>query len=158
MAYRVTSGEHTFLFKACDGCEYAFQTTMLNLTTEGYIFCDSCLRDFDEIPKDNPAVVHEVVIDLVAEKFSTKPEFVNWLLFEAEDEEINQGDLVNLYIQLNDEYDIAHAELTGENFGAAEHIAEIATEALEDEDEELCGVEVFADSDFLASYPAIPTV
>jgi hypothetical protein len=64
---------------------------------------------------DNPAVVHEVTIELVAEKFKTNPDFVHWLLFDSDDGDIEDEDshLVSLYIQFQEEYDKVYKDLTG---------------------------------------------
>jgi hypothetical protein len=161
IAYSVkTAAGNEFIFKACDGCENAYQTTLLNLTEQGFILCNKCLGEFDAeepLEQNNPAIVHEVIIDLIAEKYETSPDFVEWLLFESDDDEINHADssLVSLYLQFNEDYDKMHTELTGGQFGSAEHLAAIATEALEEEEtaiaegaEEICGVEAFATEEY----------
>jgi hypothetical protein len=153
MAYVVNSGTNRFLFKKCDSCEKTFQTTLLTVVENGFILCSYCIEDFDiegEINPgdDNPAVVHEVTIELVAEKFKTNPEFVHWLLFDSEDGDIEEGDshLVSLYIQFQEEYDKVYKELTDNPFGNATTLALLATEKDDEEEEEEligCGVMAF---------------
>jgi hypothetical protein len=142
IAYTVKSGNFKFIFKKCDGCDKSLQTPYLTVTENGYIFCKSCLIDLANAEEvfeedENPAVVHEVVIELVAEQYETNPDFVNWLLFESDDDDIGaDGDttLVSLYVQFSESYDKAYKELTGKDMGAAQRWADIAWEEKEDEE------------------------
>jgi len=143
MAYRVKSGNFIFLFKKCDGCENNYNTHYLEKTEEGFIFCPTCLSELDSesgYAEENPAVVHEIAIEAVAEKYNTNPDFVNWLLFDIDDDELNYGDntLVNMYILFNDEYEEVYKELTGESCGAAQHLIEVSEEKDDDEVLEPC--------------------
>jgi hypothetical protein len=154
MAYSIsTASGKRFLFKECDSCNKAFQTTLLTVVENGFILCSYCIEDFDieqEINPgdDNPAVVHEVTIELVAEKFKTNPDFVHWLLFDSDDGDIEDGDshLISLYIQFQEEYDKVYKELTDNPFGNAVTLARLATEKEDEEEEDEligCGVKVF---------------
>ena len=157
LEYKVTSGSNVFLFKKCDGCQVTCQTTLLTIIHDDSILCSRCLKEHDENnpEEENPAVVHEVVIEMVAERFATNPDFVNWMLFESENDEIDDTNLVSMYIQFEEEYNKIHKEFTGEDFGAANHWIDYAEEkdmdeawtSATEEDEEIigCGVEVFGE-------------
>lgn len=154
--YEIPTGSGIYLFKKCDGCDTAYQTTLLTIIEDDSILCSRCLEDYDmaNTQEENPAVVHEVAVELVAERFNTNVDFVQWLLFESDDDELNDpnSNLVSLYLQFTEEFDTVYEQLTGNSLGAATTLARIATEKLESDDDEVaeiaewenCGVEVFA--------------
>jgi predicted glutamine amidotransferase len=115
IAYTIVVSNKTLIFKHCDECEHSYEVN--TMTEVGlYLFCKDCCEEFGEknTPKEEEA--HKVTCELVAEQFGTNPEFVNWVLFESEDDdfEVNDSILINFYVIFSDAYDKAYKELTGE--------------------------------------------
>lgn len=128
VAFTIFVAGEKLVYKKCDGCEDCFR--IVDLSKYGFLLlCEDCLGEKPGEEEDTIIVVgkdgesttysaseaHEVVCELLAESHKTTPYFVNWLLFEAEDDDYDSADpgLVNLYSIFSDDYDKIYKELTG---------------------------------------------
>jgi hypothetical protein len=87
------------------------------------LLCPECSKEVDKLLDDGDnkqdaetelEQAHEQACKNVAKLHGTTHDFVNWLIYVAEDEDIEQDDLlINMYCLLSDAYDTEYKKLTG---------------------------------------------
>ena len=112
------------MFRICDSCEIHFNEAKMERIYGNYWFCNTCMGDAAAptrlTPKepvaqcavptvtmtaDEMEAAHALVLDAIAEKHSVNIQFVHWVLYDAEDADIEKEQtLISQRIQFEEDY------------------------------------------------------